>query len=431
MKTVCQHLVRLFVTWALASAVASAAGTGTEVAATFTSATTVPVTAAGYTAAGSTVSFTLNFAPATGTNLTVVNNTGLGWIDGTFDNLAQGQMVTLTYGGIGYPFIANYFGGTGNDLVLQWANTRLMSWGWNNSGRLGTGSSAIQSNVPVPVDTSGVLADKGVMAMALGATHSLVVCWDGTLASWGYNNYGQLGNNSTVAANVPTPMVQTGVLAGKTVVALAGGGNDGLALCTDGTLAAWGYNYYGQLGNNSTTNSSVPVLVVRTGAMAGKQVVAIAAGSFHNLALCADGTLVGWGNNEEGQLGNGTTTNSKVPVVIPITGALAGKSLVAIAAGSDYSLALGADGTLATWGNNYYGQLGNNSTTNSNVPVAVVTAGVLAGKTVTAISAGSSHGLVLCADGTLAAWGNNTYGQLGNTSNTSSTVPVLVLEFGP
>jgi alpha-tubulin suppressor-like RCC1 family protein/phosphodiesterase/alkaline phosphatase D-like protein len=430
MKTVCQHLVRLFVTWALASAVASAAGTGTEVAATFTSATTVPVTAAGYTAAGSTVSFTLNFAPATGTNLTVVNNTGLGWIDGTFDNLAQGQMVTLTYGGIGYPFIANYFGGTGNDLVLQWANTRLMSWGWNNSGRLGTGSSAIQSNVPVPVDTSGVLADKGVMAMALGATHSLVVCWDGTLASWGYNNYGQLGNNSTVAANVPTPMVQTGVLAGKTVVALAGGGNDGLALCTDGTLAAWGYNYYGQLGNNSTTNSSVPVLVVRTGAMAGKQVVAIAAGSFHNLALCADGTLVGWGNNEEGQLGNGTTTNSKVPVVIPITGALAGKSLVAIAAGSDYSLALGADGTLATWGNNYYGQLGNNSTTNSNVPVAVVTAGVLAGKTVTAISAGSSHGLVLCADGTLAAWGNNTYGQLGNTSNTSSTVPVLVTKAG-
>jgi alpha-tubulin suppressor-like RCC1 family protein len=430
MKTVCQHLVRLFVTWALASAVASAAGTGTEVAATFTSATTVPVTAAGYTAAGSTVSFTLNFAPATGTNLTVVNNTGLGWIDGTFDNLAQGQMVTLTYGGIGYPFIANYFGGTGNDLVLQWANTRLMSWGWNNSGRLGTGSSAIQSNVPVPVDTSGVLADKGVMAMALGATHSLVVCWDGTLASWGYNNYGQLGNNSTVAANVPTPMVQTGVLAGKTVVALAGGGNDGLALCTDGTLAAWGYNYYGQLGNNSTTNSSVPVLVERTGAMAGKQVVAIAAGSFHNLALCADGTLVGWGNNEEGQLGNGTTTNSKVPVVIPLTGALAGKSLVAIAAGSDYSLALGADGTLATWGNNYYGQLGNNSTTNSNVPVAVVTAGVLAGKTVTAISAGSSHGLVLCADGTLAAWGNNTYGQLGNTSNTSSTVPVLVTKAG-
>ena len=97
--------------------------------ATWNSATDVPVTAATYTATGNTVNFTLNHAPATGANLTVVKNTTLPFIQGSFGNLAQGQQVALTYAGINYNFVANYYGGTGNDLVLQWANTRPVAWG--------------------------------------------------------------------------------------------------------------------------------------------------------------------------------------------------------------------------------------------------------------------------------------------------------------
>ena len=182
-----------------ASALSSEAAT---VTATWNAATDVPVTASSYTATGNTVNFTLNFAPATGTNLTVVNNTGLPFISGTFDNLAQGQSVTLSYGGMTYNYVAHYYGGTGNDLVLVWANNRAFAWGINNTGEVGDGTTTSRS-LPTPVSTAGVLAGKTVIAISSGADHSLALCSDGTLAAWGSNTYGQLGNGSTVASSVP------------------------------------------------------------------------------------------------------------------------------------------------------------------------------------------------------------------------------------
>ena len=177
-----------------------------EVNATFTSAATVPVTAANYTATGNAVEFALNFTPPVGTNLTVVKNTGLGLIDGAFDNLAQGQKVSLTYGGISYPFVANYYGGTGNDLVLQWANRRLLAWGANTSGQLGN-NTLTNSSVPVAVDMSGVLAGKALMNVAAGGLHCLALCADGTVVAWGANSDGQLGNRSTTDSWVPVAVL--------------------------------------------------------------------------------------------------------------------------------------------------------------------------------------------------------------------------------
>ena len=168
----------------------SAAARAAVVTANFTSATAVPVTAASYTATGNTVNFTLNFAPPVGTNLTVVKNTGNAFIQGAFGNLAQGQKVNLSYGGITYAFAANYFGGTGNDLVLQWANTWLLSWGYNGMGQLGNNSTTT-NNVPVAVEMGGVLAGKTVMTPVQGGSHALALCTDGTVAAWGSNNSGQ------------------------------------------------------------------------------------------------------------------------------------------------------------------------------------------------------------------------------------------------
>ena len=118
---------------------------------TFNSASTVPVTVSDFVASGNTATFALNFAPPVGTNLTMVNNTGSRAIQGAFSNLAQGQRVELTYGGLTYTFVANYGGGTGNDLVLQWASIRLLAWGSNASGQLGNNSTT-NGNVPVSVD---------------------------------------------------------------------------------------------------------------------------------------------------------------------------------------------------------------------------------------------------------------------------------------
>ncbi len=398
---------------------------GAVVTAGFNSAATVPVTAASYTATGNTVDISLNYAPVVGTNLTLVNNTGLGFIQGTFDNLAQGQRVTLAFGGIHYGFVANYFGGRGNDLVLQWANNRLLGWGANSYGGLGIDSTT-GSSVPVAVAMTGVLAGKSIVAVAEGYLHSLALCSDGTVAAWGYNNYGQLGIGNTTNSQLPALVNRSGVLATKTVVAIAAGDSHSLALCSDGTVAAWGYNYYGQLGNASTTSSNVPVLVSASGVLAGKSVVAIAGGKSHSLVLCSDGSVAGWGYNSTGQLGNGSTTNSNVPVLVNRAGVLAAKTVVALACGASHSLALCADGSVAAWGANSAGQVGNGTTTIAIVPDMVSMAGVLAGKTAVAIAAGSNQNLVLCADGTLAAWGDDSSGMLGNNSTTNSSVPVLV-----
>ena len=309
----------------------------------------MPVTANGFTASGS-ATLTLNFAPPAGTNLTVVKNTGLGFISGSFSNLAQGQAVPLTFGTSTYHFVANYYGGTGNDLVLQWALTGLVAWGGlNDRGELGNGTMAY-SLWPVAVTTSGALLGKTVVTVSAGGLHSLALCSDGSLVAWGYNGFGQLGDGTTTDSSVPIAVDASGALAGKTVVAVSANGFHSLALCSDGTLVAWGEYWEGALGNGTTTGSTVPVEVTTSGALLGKTVVKVSAGGSHSLALCSDGTLVAWGANAFGQLGNGTTTDSTVPIAVSASGALAGKTVVAISAGQYYNLALCSDGTLVGWG---------------------------------------------------------------------------------
>jgi alpha-tubulin suppressor-like RCC1 family protein len=447
------------------------------VTAHFTSAATVPVSAASYTATGNTIELSLGYAPATGTNLTVVRNTGLPFINGTFANLAHGQAVNLTFGDKIYKFVANYYGGTGNDLVLHWADNRLMGWGSNLFGSLGN-NSEMRSTLPIAVDTNGVLAGKTIVSISVGSSHSLVLCSDGTLASWGVI----LGNNSFTKSSVPLEVSRVGALAGKTVIAISAGISHNLALCSDGSVAAWGHNGNGRLGNNSSIDSPSPVAVSTVGPLSGKTVVAISAGHSHSLALCSDGTVVAWGDNFRGALGNNSTTSSLVPVAVSLVGPLSGKNVTAISASTDCSYALRSDGVLVAWGSGYPnptwatslvpititsgalagkvitsfqggattnynhhrialfsdgtlgawgayggGQLGNNSDTEILTPVNVIKSGALVGKTVTATYAGQGHSLALCSDGSLAAWGGNSSGQLGiGETSTRSLVPVAV-----
>jgi len=226
--------------------------------------------------------------------------------------------------------------------------------------------------------------------LAGGEYHSLAVRADGTVWAWGYNTSGQLGNNSTTSSSVP---VAVSGLSGASAV--SAGAFHSLALKSDGTVWAWGQNVHGQLGNNTTTNSSVPVQV--TG-LTG--VVSVAGGAIHSVALKSDGTVWTWGGNAQGQLGINSTTDSLVPVQVP---GLSG--VVAIASGANHSVALKSDGTVWTWGYNNHGQLGNNSTTNSLVPVQVSN---LTG--VTGISAGWFFTLALKPNGTVWAWGLNAAG---------------------
>jgi alpha-tubulin suppressor-like RCC1 family protein len=174
--------------------------------------------------------------------------------------------------------------------------------------------------------------------------------------------------------------------AGTTITAIAAGRNYSLALISTGTGLAWGFNGSGQLGNGTTTNSNTPVPVDLP---PGTTVTAIAGGFRHSLALTSTGTVLAWGDNEFGQLGNGTNTSTNVPVAVSLP---AGTTITAVAAGELHSLALTSTGIVLAWGSNGAGQLGNGTNTSSNVPVAV---SLPAGTTITAIAAGTFHSLAI------------------------------------
>ena len=443
-----------------------------EWTASLASATSTPFAAERILASG-TMDIALAFAPVAGRNITLIHNTGPEFISGAFDNLPQGGVITLTHLGVDYPFIVNYHGGNGRSLELQWPWTSIAGWGssygntpvsvatrpalaaktitalqagsghqlalttdgkvfgWgsNNSGELGNPLTT-SSQIPVPVKVDGALAGKTLVVIASGSSHNLALSSDGEVISWGYNFSGQLGDGSKSNRTEPVTVVANGALTGKTITSIAAGDNHSLALSSDGEVFAWGSNSYGKLGTEAWQDSSVPLPVDTRGVLRGKVVTAISAGHRHSLALTSDGEVFAWGSNSNGQLGNGGETESRPPVRVDTSGALAGKRVVAIAAGEDHSMALTDDGLVFTWGGNWYGQLGDNSGSNSRVPVAVASDGALSGKFVIGISAGIDYCLATTADGLIFSWGLNTSGQLGNGGTPNSPVPVEVVASG-
>jgi len=287
---------------------------------------------------------------------------------------------------------------TAATLTVSIHHYHVVGWGQNTSGQLGDGNFS-QSDVPVTPSNLNF-----VTSVAAGGHHSLALLTDGTVAAWGKNASGQLGDGGTTASDVPVAVEElTGAKA------IAAGANHSLALLTDGTVMAWGGNEAGQLGDGNTTESDVPVPVEGLKGV----VTAIAAGGEHSLALLSNGTVMAWGENEHGELGDGNTSNSDVPVAVKGL-----KGVTAIAAGGEHSLALLSNGTLMAWGSNEYGQLGIGAggeeeeiQAESDVPVAVN--GVSGA---TAIAAGARHSLALLGSGTVMAWGENESGELGDGS---------------
>lgn len=312
----------------------------------------------------------------------------------------------------------------------------VWTWGRNDYGQLGNGTTGTDSDYPVRVvDEDGEGALAGAAAVVGGYVDIIALKNDGTVWAWGGNGEGQLGNgNMGTGSDRPIQVKGEGGSGYLTdVVAVASGSAHVAAVRNDGTAWTWGYNYSGQLGNGITgENSDLPVQVKGeegTGFLTG--VVAVAAGEEHSVALKGDGTVWAWGNNLVGQLGNGNMeTDSPTPVRVvgeEGTGYLTG--VVAVAAGSAHSVALKNDGTVWTWGKNEYGQLGDeNMGVDSDIPVQVKGEdgeGTLDG--VAAVTAGYGHSVALKNDGTVWSWGYNQYGQLGDANHdTHSDTPVQV-----
>jgi len=299
------------------------------------------------------------------------------------------------------------------------------SWGSDIYGQLGRAT--LENNLPLAVDVSGVLSGKTIVSVSAGYVISFALDSDGKVYSWGENYFGQLGDNSTIYRRVvPVAVNVAGVLSGKTIVSISTFWSHCLALDSDGKVYAWGRNDNGQLGDDSTTHRNVPVAVNVAGVLSGKTITKIATGQHHSLALDSDGKVYAWGRGRNGQLGDDTATQRNVPVEVDVSGVLSGKTIIEIAGGIYHSLALDSDGKVYSWGLNDKGQLGDDSTTQRNAPVAVNVAGVLSGKTIEAITALENSSLVIDSDGVAYSWGYNAYGQLGDNSITTRHLPVAV-----
>jgi len=378
------------------------------------------ITSGGAPIAGVTV--TLSGGPSGGTSVTDANgNYGFGGLSsGTY---------TITPMLAGYTFIPsnrpaylygnnaegfNFYASRGISIsttdhtLYAKSDGTVWAWGRNNKSQLGDGTTT-DSSTPVQ-SAAGVLS--GVTAVAAGNEHSLALKGDGTVWAWGSNSNGQLGDNSTT--NRPAPVQVSGL---TNVQAIAAGVNFSLALKNDGTVWAWGLNSSGQLGNGTSTDQWIPVQTAFSGG-----VTAIAAGFDHAVAMTNLHQVWTWGNNSSGQLGNGQTANSSLPILVGsgVTGALA------VSAGNQFTVVLVSSylsSYLWSWGNNSNGQLGDGTNALRYYPVTVTG---LTNMTMTAIVSGDAHSLALKNDGTLWAWGSNNHGQLGDGTKTDRWTPVQV-----
>jgi alpha-tubulin suppressor-like RCC1 family protein len=258
---------------------------------------------------------------------------------------------------------------------------------------------------------------RDVTTIASGEFHSCAITSRGGVKCWGSNDFGQLGDGTTAQRLLSVDVPGLGARA----TAIAAGGTHSCALTTDGAVKCWGGNDYGQLGDNSTARRTSPVAV--SGLQAG--VVAISAGRFHTCALTSSGAAKCWGQAQHGQLGNGSYTSARTPVDV----ATLESGVSSIAAGAYHTCALTTAGAAKCWGNNSNGQVGNNRTSDflngiASDPARPVDVSGL-GSGVAAITAGWTHTCAATTAGAVKCWGNNRYGQVGDTSS-QRLVPVAV-----
>jgi len=298
----------------------------------------------------------------------------------------------------------------------------LWTWGRNTNGQLGDNTTAPKSS---PIQT--VAGGATWKQTACGFKYAAAIKTDGTLWAWGDNYAGKLGDNTGTSRSSP---VQTITLA-TNWSQVSCGYQHTAAVKTDGTLWTWGRNNFGQLGNNSIVNRASPVQTV-TGGTTWRQV---ACGYGHTAAIKTDGTLWLWGNNAyRGMLGDNTT----VPKSSPVQTIIGGTNWLQVACGYRHTAAVKTDGTLWTWGDNTQGALGDNTTDRRSSPVQTVAGGNTWKQVACTMQPFISVGFIttpgstaaIKIDGTLWTWGNNPSGVLGDNSTAAKVSPVQTIARG-
>lgn len=284
------------------------------------------------------------------------------------------------------------------------ADGSVWAWGFNLNGQLGD-NSKVSKVTPVQVLPPG----SGVIQVAAGKIYSLALKADGSVWGWGSNIWGQMGDGTKIDRLTPIQILP----AGSDVTKIVAGRDFAYALKKDGSVWGWGTNDTFQLGPDKIDGLGereyyirIPIQVMA----AGSGIIDLATAARGTLALKKDGSVWGWGNNERSQLGTGAPGERQWP---PVRAMPPGSGVIAIAANGRFSLALKKDGSVWAWGYNSFGQLGDGTSgVDRYKPQRVLPPG----SGVIAIAAGLFHSVALKKDGSVWAWGANNAGQVGDGS---------------
>ena len=314
---------------------------------------------------------------------------------------------------------------------------KVYTWGSNSYGQLGNGSeTTTYTSVPICISEveDSPLKGKNIVDVYSDGSTMIARDSDGKLYSWGRNNFGQLGNETTANSSMPVCIsdIENSPLKGKNIVEIYGSSTSSIVKDSVGKLYTWGYNKYGQLGDGKTTNSSMPVCIsdIENSPLKGKNIVEVYGSSISSIAKDSDGKLYSWGYNSGGTLGNGTTANSSMPICISDieNSPLKGKNIVKIYQGYQMIIVKDSNGKLYSWGENYSGHLGDGTTDNRSMPVCIsdIESSPLKGKNIVDVHNYDSTIIAKDSSGKLYTWGNNAFGQLGNETTADSSMPVCI-----
>lgn len=288
-------------------------------------------------------------------------------------------------------------------------------------------ASVPSSNVPVPVDMTNVGVGETIKDMQIGYYHGCLLATNNKVYCWGQNIVGLLGTGNILDAAIPTEIDMSGVLSGKTIKALTVGPLTTCVIASDDKGYCWGFNVSGTVGDGTNTDAVSPVAIDTSGVLNGKRIRNISAGVNSVCAIADDNLAYCWGANTTGALGNGTLVDSNVPVAVDTTGVLSGLTMKGLLLMDYFTCAIASDNNSYCWGINDKGQLGNGTFTDSSVPVAVSRSGVLNNKTVKNLKLAMENACVIASDDKVYCWGEGSNNNLGNNTSSPSNIPVELL----
>jgi hypothetical protein len=303
-------------------------------------------------------------------------------------------------------------------------------WGNNGHGNLGDDTFTARSTPTEITSAFSLTAGDRIISLSLGSNNSSALSSHGRVFMWGYNVNGQLGNGSTTNIVTPTEITSAfSLTAGDKIISLSLGYYHSSALSLNGRVFMWGNNGHGNLGDDTFTARSTPTEITSAFSLtSGDKIISLSLGSNHSSALSSNGRVFMWGYNYDGQSGDGTTTIRNVPTEITSRFSLAtGDKIILLSLGEGHSSALSSHGRVFMWGYNDNGQLGNGSTTNIVTPTEITSSiSLTASDKIISLSLGSNHSSALSSHGRVFMWGSGFQGKLASGWNISFTFPIEI-----